>query len=141
MISLKEAKKKLKRIKKNVRGLTQQRQAMKALLFDIDLISSEFTGEFAQPAWIMDDHPFTVSIIKNHPLSLRINHYHVDKDVFERLAQGTIGVNDVLHTYDPQKLLHKKLTTYGGIETVYRLMYVNEWFYEPESESSIQVTV
>lgn len=105
---------------------------MKALLFDIDMLPSEFTGEFAQPAWIIDDRPFTVSIIKNHPLSLRINHYHVDKDVFERLAQGTIGMDE--------KVLHKKLTTYGDIETVYRLIYVNEWFSEPESESSIQVT-
>lgn len=141
MISLKDAKKKLKRIKKNVRGLTQQRQAMKALLFEIDLIPSRFCKGFAQPVWFMDDHPFTVNIIKNHPLSFRISHYHVDHDKFEPYILGMKDLDECAKELKENKIFYKKLTTYGDLEEVYRLMYVNEWFSEPESESSIQVTV
>ncbi len=113
---------------------------MKALLLELDLLPSSFVGELAQPLWFMDEAPFTVSIIKNHPFSLRISHYFVDHDAFACLERGEMGVADWMDKYDAQKVIHKKLTTYGGIETVYRLMYMNEWFAQPESESSIQVT-
>lgn len=113
---------------------------MKALLFELDLIPSSFTGEFAQPMWFMDEAPFAVSIIKSHPFSLRIHHYHVDQDAFECLERGEIDVADWFDKYDAQKVIHKELTTYGDIEKVYRLMYMNEWFAQPESESSVQVT-
>ena len=141
MISLKEAKKKLKRIKKNVRGLTQQRQAMKALLVEIELFPSRFCKGFAHPAWFMDDMPFTVNIIKNHPLSLRISHYHVDHDKFEPYVQGMKDLEECEEDLKEQKIFYKELTTYGNLEEVYRLMYVNRRFFMPsESGYSIQVT-
>ena len=141
MIALKDAKKKLKRIRKNVRGLKQQRQAMKALLIEIELFPSRFFKGFANPAWFMADTPFTVNIVKNHPLSLRISHYHVDHDKFEPYVQGMKDLEECEEELKEQKIFYKELTTYGDLEKVYRLMYVNRWFFMPsESGSSIQVT-
>lgn len=142
MIALKDAKKKLKRIRKNVRGLKQQRQAMKALLIELDMLPRIFfCKEFAQPAWFMDDHPFTAAIIKNHPLSLRISHYQVDHEKFEPYVQGMKDLEECAKELREKKIFYKEFTTYGNLEDVYRLMYVNRRFFMPsESESSIQVT-
>ena len=113
---------------------------MKALLVEIELFTSRFCKGFAQPAWFMADAPFTVNIVKNHPLSLRISHYHVDHDKFEPYVQGMKDLEECEEELKEQKIFYKELTTYGDLEKVYKIMYINEWFSEPESESSIQVT-
>lgn len=113
---------------------------MKALLRELDLLPSWFYEGFAQSAWFMEDHPFTVVIIKNHPLSLRISHYHVDHDKFEPYVQGMKDLEECEEELKEKKIFYKELTTYGDLEKVYKIMYINEWFSEPESESSIQVT-
>lgn len=113
---------------------------MEALLNEIELFPSRFCKGFAQAAWFMADSPFTVNIVKNHPLSLRISHYHVDHYKFEPYVQGMKDLEDCEKELREKKIFCKEFTTYGNLEEVYRLMYVTEWFSEPESESSIQVT-
>lgn len=113
---------------------------MESLLNELDLFPSRFCKGFAQSAWFMDDMPFTVNIIKNHPLSLRISHYHVDHDKFEPYVQGMKDLEECEKELKEQKIFYKELTTYGDLEDVFRLMYMTEWFSQPESESTIQVT-
>lgn len=113
---------------------------MEALLNEIELFPSRFCKGFAQPAWFMEDAPFTVNIVKNHPVSLRISHYDVVHYKFELYVQAMRNLEDCEKELRDKKILYKELTTYGDLEDVFRLMYVNEWFSEPESESSIQVT-
>lgn len=114
---------------------------MEALLNEIELFPSRFCKGFAQPAWFMEDTPFTVNIIKSHPLSLRISHYAVDHYKFEPYVQAMRDLEDCEKELREKKIFYKELTTYGDLEDVFRLMYMTEWFSRPESESSIQVTV
>lgn len=114
---------------------------MEDLLIDIALFPSRFCKGFAQPAWVISDAPFTVNIVKNHPFSLRISHYAVDHYKFKPYVKSRRDLEDCEKELKENKIFYKKLTTYGDLEEVYRLMYINEWFSEPESESSIQVTV
>lgn len=114
---------------------------MEALLHDLELFLSRFCKGFAQPAWFMEDTPFTVNIIKSHPLSLRISHYAVDHYKFEPYVQAMRDLEDCEKELREKKIFYKELTTYGDLEDVFRLMYMTEWFSRPESESSIQVTV
>lgn len=112
---------------------------MMAILNDLDMIPMHLNKEVAQSAWFMDEDPFSVSIIKNHPFSLRITHYHVDLEKLNNIAKKM--ADDSLEFEDLKgDVIKKELTTYGDLEKVYRLMYLNEWLSQPESESSIQVT-